>query len=49
MEAQLPKKEGVCDKCNSTEIVSRPDDTEEVIHSRLREYEEKTFPILREF
>ncbi|WP_265529077.1 adenylate kinase [Sphingomicrobium marinum] len=41
-----PKKEGVCDKCGSTEFKRRPDDNEETVRKRMEEYRAKTAPIL---
>lgn len=49
MEPLLPKKEGVCDKCGSTDIVIRADDKKEVISARMVEYDQKTLPILKLF
>ena len=43
---KLPKVEGVCDKCGSTEFKRRPDDTEETVRTRMQEYRAKTAPIL---
>ncbi len=43
---KLPEKEGVCDKCGSTEFKRRPDDTEETVRTRMKEYRAKTAPIL---
>ncbi len=43
---KLPEKEGVCDKCGSTEFKRRPDDTEETVRTRMQEYRAKTAPIL---
>jgi adenylate kinase len=40
-----PKNEGRCDVCGG-ELVTREDDTEEALAARLREYHEKTDPIL---
>ena len=40
-----PKKEGVCDKCNSP-LFRREDDKPEVIRDRLRIYQEKTSPLI---
>jgi len=48
MEPLLPKKEGTCDKCGG-KLVIRDDDTEAVITSRMREYDEKTLPLLNEY
>jgi adenylate kinase len=46
--AHRPKVEGTCDVCGS-ELVSREDDTEEALHARLRDYHEKTDPLLELF
>jgi len=43
---KLPKKEGVCDVCGSTEFKRRPDDNEETVRTRMTEYRAKTAPIL---
>ena len=40
-----PKEAGKCDMCGG-ELVTREDDTEEALAARLREYHEKTDPIL---
>lgn len=40
-----PISEGVCDVCDS-KLVKRSDDTEEKIRKRLKEYEEKSYPLL---
>jgi adenylate kinase len=42
---QRPKVEGRCDMCGG-ELVPREDDTEEALATRLREYHEKTNPVL---
>ena len=41
-----PEKEGVCDKCGSSEFKRRPDDNEETVRKRMEEYRAKTAPIL---
>jgi adenylate kinase len=41
-----PKVEGVCDKCGGTEFKRRPDDTEEVVRSRLKAYHGQTEPLI---
>ena len=41
-----PETEGVCDKCGSIEFKRRPDDTEETVRTRMKEYRGKTAPIL---
>ena len=43
---KLPKVEGVCDKCGSTEFKRRADDNEETVRTRMAEYRAKTAPIL---
>ncbi len=43
---KLPAKEGVCDKCGSTEFKRRADDNEETVRTRMAEYRAKTAPIL---
>jgi adenylate kinase len=43
---KLPKVEGVCDVCGSTEFKRRPDDNEETVRTRMAEYRAKTAPIL---
>jgi adenylate kinase len=43
-----PKEEGVCDLCGGT-LVTREDDTEEALVVRLRDYHEKTDPVLALF
>jgi adenylate kinase len=40
-----PKIEGICDKCGGR-LIQRDDDKEEAIKKRLREYEEKTKPLI---
>jgi adenylate kinase len=41
-----PRQEGVCDICESTEFVRRPDDNEQTVRRRMAEYRAKTAPIL---
>lgn len=41
-----PQVAGVCDKCGATEFSRRADDVEDVVRKRVREYEEKTSPLL---
>ena len=43
---KLPKTEGVCDVCGSTDFKRRPDDNEQTVRNRLCEYRAKTAPIL---
>jgi adenylate kinase len=40
-----PKREMVCDVCG-TGLVQREDDLETVVEQRLREYDERTFPLI---
>lgn len=44
--ANPPSKEGVCDNCGSTDFKRRPDDNEETVRTRNKEYADKTAPIL---
>ena len=46
--AHRPRVDGRCDVCGG-ELVSRPDDTEEALASRLRDYHQKTDPVLALF
>jgi adenylate kinase len=39
-----PKKKGVCDKCGSA-LIQREDDTERVVRTRIKTYDELTEPI----
>jgi adenylate kinase len=43
-----PQEEGVCDVCGGT-LVTREDDTEEALVVRLRDYHDKTDPVLAIF
>ena len=43
---QRPKKDGVCDKCGSTEFTRRADDKAETVKTRLVAYHAQTAPIL---
>jgi adenylate kinase len=40
-----PKVEGICDKCGG-KLIQRDDDKEDAIKKRLKEYEEKTKPLI---
>src|SRR3546814_7115298 len=44
--SKQPKAAGVCDECGSTEFKRRPDDNEETVRTRMKEYRAKTAPIL---
>lgn len=46
--ADRPEVEGRCDICG-TELITRDDDTAEALASRLRDYHEKTRPVLELF
>ena len=46
--ADRPEVEGRCDICGG-ELVTRPDDTSEALAARLRDYHEKTRPVLDTF
>ena len=48
MDPLNPKKEGKCDKCGDN-LVIRKDDTKEVITTRMKEYDEKTAPLLEAY
>jgi len=41
-----PKKDGVCDKCGSSEFTRRADDKAETVKTRLAAYHAQTAPIL---
>lgn len=43
---KVPKANGVCDVCGSTEFKRRPDDNAETVRTRMAEYRAKTAPIL---
>lgn len=43
---KLPKAEGICDVCGSTEFKRRADDNEATVRTRMAEYRAKTAPIL---
>jgi adenylate kinase len=41
-----PRKPGICDKCG-TALVTRPDDREEVVRTRIETYERQTAPLVQ--
>ena len=41
-----PRKAGICDKCG-TPLVTRPDDREEVVRTRIETYERQTAPLVQ--
>jgi len=46
LDVQMPVKKGVCDCCGG-EVKTREDDKEEIVKARLKEYKEKTYPLLK--
>lgn len=42
-----PSREGVCDKCGSTDLQLRKDDNPETVKNRLKVYKESTEPVLK--
>jgi adenylate kinase len=47
LDVQMPEKEGECDQCGG-HVTKRPDDKEDIVKARLKEYETKTYPLLKE-
>jgi adenylate kinase len=45
IENMKPRKDNLCDKCGAA-LTQRPDDTEEVFASRLKNYYEQTAPVI---
>lgn len=45
-EFKRPQKDGVCDKCGSTEFVRREDDQPDTVRKRLESYHRQTAPLL---
>lgn len=45
-EFKKPAKDGVCDRCGSTEFKRRPDDNAETMRTRLFTYYKETAPLL---
>jgi len=45
IENLKPKTEGICDK-DGTKLVQRPDDTEQVLANRLKNYHQQTEPLV---
>ncbi len=43
---KLPKVDGVCDRCGSTQFVRRSDDNEDVVRARLKAYHAQTEPLI---
>lgn len=43
---KLPKVNGVCDSCGSTDFISRADDNKETVLARLETYRKQTAPLL---
>jgi adenylate kinase len=44
--AKPTAKDGVCDKCGSTEFIRRADDNEATVRSRLEVYDRQTAPLV---
>ncbi len=44
--SKMPKIEGKCDQCGSTNLIQRADDKEEVIENRLKVFQETITPVL---
>lgn len=45
-KTNMPKIQGVCDDCGSSIFEKRKDDTQEVFEKRMKNYEEKTRPLI---
>jgi adenylate kinase len=45
-QSSPPKKKGVCDQCGSKKLVSRTDDSEKTMRSRLEAYDRDTAPLI---
>ena len=45
VESRPPRQEGICNVCGSS-LVQRPDDIEEVIRDRMRNYRAETVPLV---
>lgn len=45
-QTHMPKVDGVCDVCGSTDFLTRSDDTEEALQTRLDLYHSMTQPVL---
>jgi len=43
---QKPQKDGICDACGGSEFTRRSDDNAETVANRLKEFHEKTAPII---
>jgi adenylate kinase len=43
---EVPKHQGVCDVCGSTQFIRRPDDNEATVRSRLAIYHKQTAPLV---
>lgn len=46
---QFNPNNDICEKCNSTDFLLRPDDSKEIVIKRLSEYQQETYPILEFF
>jgi adenylate kinase len=45
LKTMPPQKENICDACGSSPLLQRKDDDEEVIRTRMKDYELKTMPL----
>ncbi len=43
---QLPKTDGICDKCGGTDFSRRADDNEDTVRNRLTAYDNQTAPVI---
>ncbi|KAF0709626.1 Aste57867_5851 [Aphanomyces stellatus] len=46
MPPLLPKVNGICDKCGSTQLIQRADDAVDVVRHRLKVYDDETAPLI---
>ena len=44
--SNAPRKPGICDRCGSA-LMTRPDDREEVVRTRIETYENQTSPLIQ--
>lgn len=45
-KTNMPRVQGICDDCGSSKFEKRKDDTQEVFEQRMKNYEEKTSPLI---
>jgi adenylate kinase len=46
LKSKPPKKDGICDNCDSNNLFQRPDDTEETVQNRLKIFSDTIDPVL---